>query len=148
MSLMRRWAPVRDLFDIHKEMNKLFDTMLGKYDESTDLSRVWSPALDLTEDKDNIYVKAEIPGMNKDDIKLEFRDNTLVLSGYKKCEYEDKKEDPHRIEISYGEFKRVIPLPDSIELKKIEATYQDGILKVTLPKSEKAKPKQIEIKIK
>lgn len=148
MFSLTHWTPIKDLLEIHKEMNKLFNAALGKYSEGHETGRMWAPALDLTEDKDNLYVRVEIPGMNKEDIKLELRDNSLILSGHKEYEYEDKKENLHRIERSYGQFRRVIELPETIQHQKINATYKDGILKITLPKTEETKPKQLEIKIK
>jgi HSP20 family protein len=108
---------------------------------------VWSPSVDVSETKDNVVIKAEIPGMTKDDVKISIQDNVITLKGEKKQEKEEKDANYHRIERSYGSFCRSFTLPAAVKADKIKATYKDGILNVTLPKTEEVKPKEIPINV-
>jgi len=154
MSLVR-WNPARelatwpsDLFGIQREMNKMFDGFLrGTTDEDYAISS-WTPAVDIAEHDDGYLVKVELPGVNKDDVKLTLENNILTMRGEKKLEKETKKENYHRVERSYGTFQRSFTLPAAVKAEKIDASYKDGILTVLLPKAEEAKPKQIEVKVK
>jgi len=147
--IYREWDPFEEMSDIRERINRLFDEMFGKYpatiSESTE--RAWSPPVDIYEEKDKVVVKAELPGMKKDDISIEVKDNVLTLTGERKHEKETKKENYHRIERSYGKFSRSFTLPDSIKVDKVKANYKDGILEITLPKAEEAKTKTITIKV-
>jgi len=154
MSLVR-WNPARelatwpsDLFGIQREMNKMFDGVFrGTGDEDYSFSS-WTPAVDITEHDDEYLVKVELPGVNKDEVKLTLENNILTIRGEKKQEKETKKENYHRVERSYGSFQRSFTLPAAVKSDKIDASYKDGILTVSLPKAEEAKPKQIEVKVK
>ena len=154
MSLIR-WNPTRDaaawpsdLFGIQREMNRLFDNVFrGSQDEEYSVSS-WSPAVDIAEHDDAYVVKVELPGVNKDDVKITLESNVLTISGDKKQEKETKKENYHRVERSYGSFQRSFTLPSTIKSEKIDASYKDGVLLVSLPKAEEAKTKQIEVKVK
>ena len=154
MSLVR-WNPARelatwpsDLFGIQREMNKMFDGVFrGTGDEDYSFSS-WTPAVDIAEHDDEYLVKVELPGVNKDEVKLTLENNILTIRGEKKQEKETKKENYHRVERSYGSFQRSFTLPAAVKSDKIDASYKDGILKVSLPKAEEAKPKQIEVKVK
>ena len=110
-------------------------------------SRGFDPVIDVKENEKNFVIHAELPGLNKDDFKLTVEDNSLTLEGEKKVEKEEKSENAYRSDRSYGAFKRVFRLTDSVDSKKIAADYTNGILSITVPKTEKAKPKQIEVKI-
>ncbi|MFQ6003024.1 MAG: Hsp20/alpha crystallin family protein [Candidatus Zixiibacteriota bacterium] len=143
-----RWRPFRDLLSIQDEMNRLFDDFFGRpVTRPTWTEEVWSPYVDVSETKDNVIVNAEIPGMSKDDVKVSVQDNVLTLSGEKKQEKEEKDANYHRIERSYGSFSRSFTLPTSVQPDKVKATYKNGILKITLPKTEEVKPKEIPISI-
>jgi HSP20 family protein len=107
----------------------------------------WSPSVDVSETKDNVIVNAEIPGMSKEDVKVTVQDNILTLSGEKKQEKEEKNGSYHRIERSYGSFRRSFILPTPVEADKVKATYKDGILRITLPKTEEVKANEIPISI-
>lgn len=154
MSLIR-WNPTRelttfptDLFNIQREINRMFDSFFrGWRDEDTTVS-TWSPAVDIAEQNDAYVVKVELPGVSKDDVKVTLENNVLTIRGEKKLEKEIKKEDYHRIERCYGSFNRSFTLPSTVKSEKIDATYKDGVLTITLPKAEEAKPKQIEVKVK
>jgi len=154
MSLVR-WNPTResvmwpsDLFGIQREMNRMFDGFFrGINDEETSLS-TWSPAVDVAEHDDVYVVKVELPGVNKDDVKVTIESNILTIRGEKKQEKEVKKENYHRVERSYGSFQRSFTLPSTVKSDKIDAAYKDGILTIAVPKAEEAKPKQIDVKVK
>lgn len=144
MQLRRRediWSPMTRLRD---NLNRLFD-----YPEfgGTELFEGWQPAVDVQEDKDNFIVKAEMPGLKREDIEVSIHQNTLVLCGERKREEEKKEEGYYRSERYFGKFQRSIPLPQAVDSQKIEAKYRDGVLTVRLPKSEQAKAKQIEVKV-
>lgn len=145
MQLTRRprydyWTPLTRL---QNELNRLFNfpEAEGDYFEG------WFPALDVQEDKDQLTVTAELPGMKKEDIDVSVHENTLIISGEKKCEQAETKGETYRSERCYGKFHRAITLPWSVEAAKIDANYRDGVLKIMLPKSEQAKPKQIDVKV-
>ncbi|MDY6955137.1 MAG: Hsp20/alpha crystallin family protein [Thermodesulfobacteriota bacterium] len=108
--------------------------------------RGFTPAFDISETENELIVTAEIPGMDKEDIDIHLSEGVLTIKGEKRHEKEDKKEDYHCIERSYGSFTRSIGLPFDVETDKVDATYKDGVLKLTLPKSERAKLKKIEVK--
>jgi len=145
----RGWDPFRTLLDIQREMNRLFNTTLtGRTEEGIGLREgIWSPALDVYETENDIVVKAELPGMKPEDVDISVVGDTLTIKGEKKQEEEIKKENYYRLERSYGSFQRSLRLPVDVKPDKIKATYKDGVLKVTLPKSEEVKPKKIEIKV-
>ena len=146
-----RWNPRRDLWDpfasladIRDEMNRLFDTSLrhqGVFDGT------FSPSIDVVVGKDNLVVKADLPGLSKDDVTVSLQENHLTIKGEKKHEFEQKETNYFVSERAYGSFTRTIELPAAVDARKIEARFKDGVLEVTLPKTEEAKPKQIEVKI-
>jgi HSP20 family protein len=143
-----RWRPFRDLVSIQDEMNRLFDDFFGRPVAGQEWTEgVWTPSVDVSETKENVVINAEIPGMSKEDVKLSVQDNVLTLSGEKKQEKEEKDAKYHRIERNYGSFSRSFTLPASVKPDKVKATYKDGMLKISLPKTEEAKPKEIPISI-
>jgi len=107
----------------------------------------WSPLVDISEDEKEYVIKAEIPEMKKEDIKLNVHDDVLTITGERKYEKEEKNKKYHRVERAFGSFMRSFALPEDADGAKIAAEYKDGILKVRLPKSERAKPKAIEVKV-
>ena len=140
------WEPFRDLVSMRADMDRLFSSFFGRLPEDTD--GFWSPALDIEENNGNLIVKAEIPGMKKDDIKVSVHNNVLSITGERKQEKETKNKTIHRIERSYGRFSRAITLPSEVDEDKVKASYKDGVLNITLPKPESMKPKQIEVEVK
>jgi len=155
MSLIR-WNPARDLaampsdlFGIQREMNKMFDNFFrGDVREEDSALMAWTPAVDITEQDDAYTVKVELPGVSKEEVKITIESNILTIRGEKKQENDVKKENYHRVERSYGSFQRSFTLPTVVKNDKIDAVYKDGILTISLPKAEEAKPKQIEVKVK
>src|SRR6266498_3134816 len=137
------WAPDQ-LTSLREEINRLFDAPFSDWTQSTELFNGWTPALDLYEDKDNLIVKAELPGMRKEEIDISLHDGTLAISGERKRQSRGG-EKAERTERYVGAFRRSITLPTRVDASKVSATYKDGILKVTLPKAEEAKPKQIQV---
>jgi HSP20 family protein len=111
------------------------------------LGSFWTPAVDIREQNDAYLVEVELPGLSKDDVKITMENNILTIQGEKKQEKEEKRGDYHRTERVYGSFQRSFTLPSSVKNDKIEAQYKNGILTVTLPKVEEAKPKAIEVKV-
>ena len=137
------WA-LEGLGEIQKEINRLFEGSLSR--PGFDVFNTWAPAIDLFDEKDNFLVKAELPGLKKEDIDISYQDGALTISGERK---EEKREgsNPARTERFYGRFQRTLTLPKRVDASKVKATYTDGILAVTLPKAEDAKPKHIEVKV-
>ena len=143
-----RWNPVRDLFGMQEEMNMLFDNFFGAARRGDDIGLVrWAPRVDIVEEKDAFELAADLPGLTKDDIKIEIHDNVLTLRGEKKLEEENKDKNYRLAERYSGEFVRTFTLPENVNKDGIEAQFHDGVLKVGIPKIEKAKPKQIEVKV-
>jgi HSP20 family protein len=129
-------------------MNRMLDTFFrGGVADNGSFGSFWSPAVDIREDKDAYLVEVELPGLTKDDVKITMENNILTIQGEKENEKEEKRGDYHRSERVYGSFQRSFTLPSSVKNDKIEAQYTNGILTVTLPKVEEAKPKAIEVKV-
>lgn len=145
----RTWDPFEEMGGMQERINRLFDDTFERLPVAhrETLERTWSPAVDIYEDKENIIVKAELPGMKKEEVSIEVRDGVLTLTGERKHEQETKKENFHRIERTYGKFSRSFTFPDSVKVDKVKANYKDGVLEITLPKDEKAKTRAIPIKI-
>jgi HSP20 family protein len=155
MSLVR-WNPSRDLaawpsdlFTMQREMNRMFDGFFrGDLTEKASNLTSWIPAVDITEHEDGYVVKVDLPGVSKDDVRITFESNVLTIRGEKKQEKETNKENVHRIERAFGTFRRAFTLPTSVKYDRIDAVYKDGILAITLPKAEEARPRRIEVKVK
>jgi HSP20 family protein len=145
-----RWQPFRDLLATEREFDRLFREAFSPLfgEREAELStRAWAPAVDIFETENNIVMKAELPGVEPKDVEVRVEDNTLYLKGERKFEKETKEENYHRIERSYGSFARSFALPNSIDAEKVAAEYKDGLLTLTLPKREEAKPKTIKINV-
>jgi len=139
------WRPSRDL----EEWERLFDDFFGRQSWRLPVEeRGWMPAVDVFEKEDRFVVKAELPGMKEDDINVSVVGDALSIKGEKKTETEIKDEDYYRCERSYGTFYRSIPIPSNVDANKIEASFDDGVLEVALPKSAKIKPKKIAVSAK
>jgi HSP20 family protein len=139
--------PFRDFERMRRNMDRFWDSFFERGVRRTDEDAEWLPSLDVAETKDEIVVKAEIPGMDAKDIDISLSDGLLTIKGEKKQEREEKEEDYHLVERSYGTFTRSIRLPKEVRREKISASYKNGVLKVRLPKSEEAKQKEIKIKV-
>ena len=141
--------PTGELGRFRQEMDSLFERFFEGFPRLGSTRRMGpTPSIDLSETKDHIIVKAELPGIDSKDIEISLSGNVLSIKGEKKQEKVEDGEDFHRIERSYGAFSRSVTLPCEVEEKKISATYEKGVLKITLPKCEPSKPKRIKIEVK
>ncbi len=144
------YDPFGELEVLQNEMNRLFNTRLtGQPERETGLlESVWSPAIDIYDSKDNIMIRADLPGMKKEDIDVSVHQNLLTIKGEKKQESEEKQEGWIRSERFYGSFNRTISLNSDVDADKVKASYQNGVLELALPKKEEARPKQVNIEVK
>ena len=145
-----RWTPSREIMGIQGEMNRMFDNFFGtpRRVEKDDRVLYWTPRVDVEEADDQFVVTVELPGLNKDDVKIEVKDHVLTFTGEKKTENEKKDRNIHLYERAYGKFCRTFTLPDNVDVDKIEAGFKDGILHIDIPKTEEAKPRQVEVQVK
>lgn len=143
-----RWEPFRDILNSQRELDRLFKEAFHPIFGEGDLStRTWAPPVDIYENENNIVLKAELPGVEPKDVEIKVEDNTLYLKGERKFEKETKEENYHRVERTYGSFARSFTLPNSINAEQVKAEYKDGLLTLTLPKREEAKPRTIKIDV-
>ena len=141
------WPGFGRLTSLRDEIDRLFEAPLAELARSSQLLSGWTPAFDVYEDKDNYYVRAELPGMKKEEIELSMHNGSLSISGERKSDENLKEAEVYRAERFFGRFQRTITLPTQVAVDKIKAQYQDGLLSVTLPKAEEAKPKHIDVKV-
>ena len=143
---LTRWDPLRDMSIMQDRMNRMFeDAGRGWRGDEPSSTTSWSPAVDIYETEGEITVHAELPGVDRKDIALNLEKNVLTLKGERRFEKETKQENYHRIERAYGAFSRSFSIPAIVDEEKIRAEYKDGILRISLPKKEQVKPKQIQI---
>ena len=140
-----RWEPLRELSSLQNEMNRLFSTVFDQPATGQATMRRWMPAMDLVETNDHFVLRADLPGMTEDDVKIEFEDGTLTLSGERKAEHESKGEGFYRVERAFGTFSRSLTLPQGVDPEAVSASFDRGVLEVRIPKPEERKPKRISI---
>jgi len=141
------WSPFRHLSSLREEIDRLFESPLTALTQSSNqFLSGWMPAVDLYEDKDNLHLKAELPGMNKEDIEISIHEGVLTLAGERKLDEKYRSAEVYRSERFLGRFQRTLTLPAEVNPEKVKAQYKDGVLTVLLPKAEESKPKHIEIK--
>jgi HSP20 family protein len=144
-----RWDPVRELATMHERLNRLFDEFGGRTEDEGIMRGDFLPPVDIYQtEAHEVVLKAELPGLKKEDIDLRVEQNTLTITGERRVETSVQKDHFHRMERTYGTFSRSFSLPSTIDTEKVRAEYQDGILTVTLPLREESKPKQIAVEIK
>ena len=142
------WRPFRELERMRRDMDRLWDSFFeGRPERKTGEVMEWLPSTDVAETKNELVVKAELPGIDPKDIDISLSEGVLTVKGEKKQEKEEKEEGYHLVERSYGSFTRSLRLPKEVQGDKISASYKNGVLKVSLPKSEEAKKKEIKIKV-
>ena len=146
MALMR-WDPFRELETMQARLNRIFGEMPARRDEDTPLFTDWAPAVDIQEIDKEYVLKADLPEMKKEDVKVAVDNGVLTIEGERKREKEEKGKTYHRVERAYGRFVRRFVLPTEIAPTKVAAEFKDGVLMVHLPKEEAAKPKAIEVKV-
>ena len=145
MSIMR-YDPFRDLRTLQEEVNRLFSTNLTRGFGEEGIGRgAWNPSVDIYENKDQIVLEAELPGMNREDFELAVENNVITLRGERRFEKRDETDNYHRVERSYGSFTRSFTLPQTVSAESAAAEYRNGVLRVTLPKREEAKSRKIEV---
>jgi HSP20 family protein len=142
-----RWEPLREFSTLQNEMNRLFNTVFDAPTPSNagGTLRRWMPAMDLVETADHFVLRADLPGLSEDDVKIEFEDGTLTVSGERKAEHESKDEGYYRVERAFGAFTRSLTLPQGIDPEAVAASFDRGVLEVRIPKPEEKKPRRIEI---
>ncbi len=150
MNAITRWDPFRELDELQTRLSALFGRAPvrknGSKDEALAVAE-WAPVVDIVEDENEYLIKAELPEVKKEDVKVTVQDDVLTISGERMFEKEEKGRQYHRMERAYGSFARSFTLPEDAYGEKVAAEFKDGVLKVHLPKSEQAKPKSIEVKI-
>lgn len=150
MSLVR-WDPFKELEDMSSRLNRIFapSGVARSASAGTDAIAVfdWAPSVDIAETAEEFQIKAELPEVKKEDVKVSVDGGVLRIAGERKQEKEEKGKKFHRVERSYGSFLRTFTLPDNVDDARVQADFKDGVLNVRLPKSEKAKPKTIEVKV-
>jgi HSP20 family protein len=141
-----RWDPARDIDSLQGDMNRLLDSFFGRREAGqASTARRWVPAMDLAETDDQLVLRADLPGLQREDIEIEVKDNVLTIAGERKAEHESKGEGYHRIERSFGRFSRSLGLPRGIDAGSVTASFENGVLEVRMPKPEERKATRVEI---
>ena len=145
MAELMLWRPLQEL---KREMDRIWDGFFGRmrFPERWE-GLEWSPAIDVSETDDAVVVRADIPGLDPEDLEVRLSGRTLTIKGEKKQEKEEKKENFYRVERVYGSFVRTVDLPAEVEADRAEATYKNGVLKITLPKKAEARGKKVKIRV-
>ncbi len=143
--MLTRWDPFQEMLNLRRTVDRLFDNVSPDHEWAQ--PAMWGLAVDMVEDKDKFIVKASVPGINPDDLDVSYSDDTLTIKGEIKEDKETKEDQYHMRERRFGSFVRAITLPTKIKGEAIEASYQNGVLTLSLPKAEEVKPKRISIKI-
>ena len=149
MNVLTRWDPFKEMDELHRRLNSLFHLGQGRTTNGNENMTVaeWSPVVDITEDEKSYLIKAELPEVKKEDVKVTVEKGVLTLSGERRLEREEKGKKYHRLERAYGSFFRSFGIPDDADASNVLAEFKDGVLSVRLNKSEKALPKSIEVKV-
>ena len=146
-----RWEPARELQTVQNEMNRLFNTFFDSPSPSNGgghaVARRWIPAMDVVETGDHFVLKADLPGLSENDVKIELEENVLTISGERKVEHEQKGEGYYRVERSFGAFSRSLTLPEGVDADAIKANFDNGVLEVRIPKPEQQKPRKVQISL-
>ncbi len=144
MTQLTRRTPNRTVRDLQREVDSIFDQFFGRGSDD-DTSTVWAPRTDLSETDDAFRIRLDVPGMTKDDIAINLQNNTLTVSGERSSERQKDGEEYVRVERAFGTFHRTFTLPDAVDPDRVEATYDEGVLTINVPKTEKSTRRQIEI---
>lgn len=151
---IQRWRPWDEFREMERRMEEMMRHPLMPLRQPLSWWRVpteelgWMPALEMYEKEDKFVVRTELPGMKKEEIDISVLGDTLTIKGERKTESEVKDEDYYRCELCYGKFSRAVTLPSAVQVGKVEASYDNGILEITLPKAVEAKPRKVEVKVK
>ena len=140
-----RWEPLRELGTLQSEMNRLFNTVFDGPAPSGATMRRWMPPMDLVESGEDFVLRADLPGMSEEDVKIELEDSTLTISGERKAEHEAQGEGFYRVERATGAFSRSLTLPKGVDPEAVSARFDRGVLEVRIPKPAERKPRRISI---
>ena len=141
------WSPFYRLSSLRDDVDRLLEGAFPGFTQDAEVFADWTPALDVYQDKDQLFVKAELPGLKKEEIEISLLDGTLTLTGERKQETTHEEGATFRSERFFGKFRRSVVLPVPVDSSKVKADYKDGILTVSLPKAEEAKPRQIQVNV-
>jgi HSP20 family protein len=141
-----RWEPMRELSSLQGEMNRLFNTVFDTPQASGGMRR-WVPAMDMVETPDHFVLRADLPGLGEEDVKIEVEDNVLTVAGERKAEHESREQGFYRMERAFGSFSRSLTLPKGVNADAVQASFDRGVLEVHIPKPEQAKPRRISIAV-
>jgi HSP20 family protein len=141
------WDPFREVSTMREDMERLFDSMLGRFPREREQA-LWAPAVDVEETHEAMIIRAELPGMKREDIKVKVAEDMVTISGERKYDTEKKDRTFHRVERAYGSFQRTIVLPVSVQGEKAAASYKTGLLELVLPKAERVKAREITVESK
>ncbi len=144
MATLNRWDPFRDIYALQEQFAR---ALRGTGATEQELQAAWTPLVDVWEDSDGIQLSFEVPGVDQKNIDVTVEGNTLTVRGERSLEKEDKRDNYHRIERTYGSFARSFTLPNTVDSEHIAAEYNNGVLKLVLPKRAEAKPKQIKVSV-
>lgn len=150
LSKLSRWNPMRELEDMQHRFEHLLERsplQLRNNGEESLTTAEWTPPVDVAEDDKEYVIKAELPEIRKEDVKVSIENGLLSISGERKFEKEEKNKKYHRVERAYGYFSRSFSLPDAVDAEQVKADFKEGMLTIHVPKSESARPKQIEVKV-
>jgi len=139
-----RFDPNREVDSLQSEVNRVFDAFFGGNGGGSRVRR-WVPAMDLAETEEALILRADLPGLGRDDVAIEVKDGTLTVSGERKAEQEEKSEGYYRVERAFGAFSRSLSLPRGVDPDSVTAEFADGVLEVRIPKPEERKPHRVEI---
>ena len=138
-----RWEPTRELDTLQSEVNRVFDAFFGN--GTSGRNRRWTPAMDLVETDDHLVLRADLPGLDRDDVNIEVKDGTLTVSGERAAEHEEKSEGYYRVERAFGSFSRSLSLPRGADAEQIDADLDNGVLEIRIPKPAESKPHSVAI---
>jgi HSP20 family protein len=139
-----RWDPGREVDSLQSEVNRLFDTFFGGRPTNGGVRR-WVPPMDLVETDDHLVLRADLPGVDSDDVNIEVKDGVLTVSGERKTEHEERADGFYRVERAFGGFSRSMSLPQQVDAEQISASFDKGVLEVRIPKPEERKPHRVQI---
>ena len=139
-----RWDPARELDTLQTDVNRVFDTFFGGR-TANGATRRWVPPMDLVETDDHLVLRADLPGLDKEDVEIEVKDGVLTISGERRTEHEDSADGYHRVERAYGRFSRSLSLPQGIDADQVQADFDKGVLEVRIPKPAERKPHRVQI---
>ena len=141
-----RWEPLREFATLQNEMNRLFGSVFDTPPQGNGGTlRRWMPAMDLVETEDHFVLRADLPGLSEEDVNIEVEERVLTISGERKAEHTENKDGYHRVERAFGSFSRSLTLPEGVNAEAVAATFDRGVLEVSIPKPEQRKPRKISI---